>query len=215
MKGTGSMYITQEGVTVDAWKNIDEDENCPEWVWSFMGDAEEGDYLIYFNGRIYVIASELFELIFEELEFEECTTYTLDDETSKRLDWMTKNKASVSDYINHFYIPKPIYTDSEAISVNDSVIRNDLNYHRIIEDFVVHADGSSIVYYKGGGMDSLDSGEALQRDADSQLIIDKDSLMEPEAYCLKYGLDTAKVSAVNVMVGDLLKRQRKLNGIVS
>lgn len=133
--------------------------------------------------------------------------------------WCIENKATIQDYINFFYLPRPLFDDGEPVQWGDKV-------------FISREEGMSVnalIYDKDGNIAptgkiatdnyyvKYNSYRRAKRPPmpDTQERIDHDATMNPAHYCGLHGLnlpdDSDQAECTEAMMRHLLKRQRELD----
>lgn len=130
-------------------------------------------------------------------------------------DWCMEHNKDLCDYIEHFYLPRPLFEDGRPMQFLDEVSDGTMQY--AVTSITLFADGSFDLYYDCGFEGDFPPGQRLKRPEppDTQERIDTDAMLSPEQYCKKYDLPP---QAHDMYALDrekskhLLERQRKLLG---
>lgn len=123
-------------------------------------------------------------------------------------DWCMENQSDVEGYIEHFYLPKPLFEDGEPVQWGDKAVGAYITAE--VVTFVVNDKGD---YFINGVQ--YQPGERVKRppSPDTQERIDEDERLSSVRYCEKYGIDFDSVDeSFGYKYHDLYERQRKLMG---
>lgn len=128
-------------------------------------------------------------------------------------DWCMEHNADFRDYIDHFYLPKPLDTDGNPVQ-KDTRYRvtgkylHGSTYVNVESLYITMVDSNTWIY-------SENDWDFERADCDTQESIDADAMLPPEEYCKRYDL-TPQAHDMYALDREksnhLLERQRKLMG---